>query len=79
MKILTPKKQKCFSFWASSPDLLPGLCPWTTLEDFPQTSYIVQSYKILLKKPDDFIASALGTGNPSYANGVVAITFIFNF
>jgi len=22
------------SIWTSSPDCLPGLCPWTTLEDF---------------------------------------------
>ena len=40
MKILTPEKEKGFSFWVSA----TGLCPWNTLgfrpPDFPQTSYV---------------------------------------
>jgi len=58
MKILTPEKQKCFSYWGLlPPDPLSGLCPWTPLEDFhPQTPYIVQFYKILKKALLDLAA-----------------------
>ena len=40
------KCAKSFSFWGtSSPDTLPGLCPWTSLGDFrPRTSLLAIVY-----------------------------------
>ena len=73
------RKAKVFQLLGFVPPTTTGALPLDHAGNFPQTPYIVQSYKIHFKKPDDFIAFALGTGNPSYANDVVAISFIFNF